>query len=248
MKRETLHIKEPCSADWEQMSGDDQKRFCSLCTKHVHDVSQLTEQEATTLLATQSNLCVQYAHSDEGEIFFKDSEDVRWRLFRQAQGIKRLLAAAALVLPLSLAACEQPADTPSAVADAPLEIGKDGVKIQGVGAGRAPAFKSLPADDTPHHEEVELVKGQMPSHEAEPEDQIHVLRGEPPVYEEQGEDEASCDDPSEADKAQEKEQATRAASEPRIRRTLGKPMRRGNTEAHGGEESKPHPLDSIVIK
>ena len=162
MKRKELHIAEPCSADWDQMTGDDRKRFCSSCTKHVHNVSELTEGEARALFSENDNLCVQYAFNREGKVLFADTPDPTWRLFRQAEGLKRLMAAAALVMPLALgSACEpDAASTTESVASSPLVIEEGGVKIQeqNQGAGRSVEFK--PSDPKPQPEEIEVLQGE----------------------------------------------------------------------------------------
>ena len=68
MHRDQLPIAEPCHADWNTMSGDSRKRFCGSCTKHVHDLSAMTEPEAVDLLETMRNLCVRYAVGGDGQI------------------------------------------------------------------------------------------------------------------------------------------------------------------------------------
>jgi|GEM_PF-2348185 len=188
MKRKELHIAEPCSADWDQMTGDDRKRFCSSCTKHVHNVSELTEGEARELLSENSNLCVQYAFNREGKILFSDTPDPTWRLFRQAEGLKRLMAAAALVMPLAFASACEPdaASTTEPVASSPLVIGEGGVKIQeqNQGAGRSVEFK--PSDPKPQPEEIDVLQGEpevahdlvMGQTPAEPEEEVQHVKGE----------------------------------------------------------------------
>ena len=169
MKRKELHIAEPCAADWDGMTGDDRKRYCLQCTKHVHNVSELTETEAKELLTENDNLGVQYAFNREGEILFSDTPDPTWRLFRQVEGLKRLVAAAAIAMPLALGAGCDPnsaASTTEPVADSPIVIEVGGVKLQeqNQGAGRSVEFK-------PSKPEVV----------AEPE--IEVLQGEPEIAE-----------------------------------------------------------------
>ncbi len=59
-----LHIKEPCHVDWDAMThapGDESKRFCSQCEKHVHNLDALTQPEIDSLFeAHQGRLCVRY--------------------------------------------------------------------------------------------------------------------------------------------------------------------------------------------
>ena len=46
-----IKIPAPCDADWEAMSGNDQVRFCEHCNLRVTDLSSMTRQEATRLVA-----------------------------------------------------------------------------------------------------------------------------------------------------------------------------------------------------
>ena len=45
-----LSIAAPCSADWEKMTGDERARFCSLCRKHVYNISAMSRTEAEALI------------------------------------------------------------------------------------------------------------------------------------------------------------------------------------------------------
>jgi hypothetical protein len=94
MRRSHLPIHNPCSADWEAMVGDERRRFCGHCQKHVHDLSAMTEGEARALLTERSgsSLCVSYASDANGRI--------RFRPPRRAPGRLPVLAGGAL-----LAAC-----------------------------------------------------------------------------------------------------------------------------------------------
>ena len=177
MKKQDLQIPEPCDASWEQMRGDQKSRFCSHCTKDVHNLSMLSKDEAAKLLEeTGRNLCVQYVHNNEGQIMFRDDKEPSWRLFSQKQGLKLLLSAAALAVPMLLGACDEPAqpDPTEAVATSPikLEEGKAAAlelttpKAEQIGAGRAPTFQSQP---TTQPEPYEVLGGEpMPVQDNEP--------------------------------------------------------------------------------
>ncbi|MCB9742787.1 MAG: hypothetical protein H6741_11885 [Alphaproteobacteria bacterium] len=96
MHRDQLPIPEPCHADWGAMQGDARKRFCQSCTKHVHDLSAMTEPEAKAVLQ-QPEVCVRYTAEPDGAIRFKPS---RRRRFASA-----LAAAAGVALALPQAGC-----------------------------------------------------------------------------------------------------------------------------------------------
>lgn len=110
MDKKTLKIAEPCTEDWESMEGEGFKRFCDKCSKHVHDLSDLTQAEAKALLAENagSNICVVYKFNTSGRISFREPQYPR-PTRSQLTGIKKLLAAAAMVPILAtLPACDSP--------------------------------------------------------------------------------------------------------------------------------------------
>lgn len=66
MHSDRVPIGSPCSVDWGAMTGDDRRRFCGQCNKHVHDLSAMREREAKALLATGDKLCVRYTVKPDG--------------------------------------------------------------------------------------------------------------------------------------------------------------------------------------
>ena len=100
MKRDELHIDEPCSARWSEMSGAAQTRFCSQCSKHVHDLSAMTEPEARQVIQTVAEPCVRYTSTPDGTIRFKPTRrGFLARASMLAGGLAIGLPAAAAVLP-----------------------------------------------------------------------------------------------------------------------------------------------------
>jgi len=50
-----------CPKPWESMSGDESRRFCSYCKKHVHNLVALTAQERLNLLSSlAASICSRY--------------------------------------------------------------------------------------------------------------------------------------------------------------------------------------------
>jgi hypothetical protein len=72
MKRSDLPISSPCTANWDTMTRAGRKRFCSECSKHVHDLSALTADEAKALVEQKvgQDLCVRYAYDKLGNVLF----------------------------------------------------------------------------------------------------------------------------------------------------------------------------------
>ncbi len=64
-----IPIAEPCSMDWNQMSGDAQKKFCQGCQKHVHNLSAMTRTAAEQLLCESAgHLCIRYEFNANGTV------------------------------------------------------------------------------------------------------------------------------------------------------------------------------------
>ncbi len=63
----SLTVPSPCTADWNSMAGNDQVRFCGHCNLHVHNLSQVTRNQAQRLIArSNGRLCVRYHRDPEG--------------------------------------------------------------------------------------------------------------------------------------------------------------------------------------
>jgi hypothetical protein len=70
---DNIRIASPCSADWSKMSGDERTRHCGDCQKNVYNLSEMTRDEAETLiLAKEGRLCVRYFQRKDGTILLAD--------------------------------------------------------------------------------------------------------------------------------------------------------------------------------
>lgn len=64
-----LNVAQPCSASWQEMTGNEQKRFCSHCNKHVFDFSRMTRQQIEAVTAVnQGNLCARITRNEDGSM------------------------------------------------------------------------------------------------------------------------------------------------------------------------------------
>src|SRR5438874_9874921 len=64
-----ISVKEPCPATWDSMIGDEKRRFCTHCNRHVHDLSALTTAEAADLICQSAErLCIRYQPTPDGAI------------------------------------------------------------------------------------------------------------------------------------------------------------------------------------
>lgn len=94
---QTIRVASPCSADWEQMEGDDQARFCNTCRKNVYNLSEMTQAEAQALVNKhEGRLCVRFYTRADGTLLTQDCP-VGLRAVRRKM-VQKLSYAAALLL------------------------------------------------------------------------------------------------------------------------------------------------------
>jgi hypothetical protein len=67
-----ITLATPCSARWSQMSGDDKKRFCGQCKKHVYDLSAMRFDEVKELLESKVSPCVRFYQRADGTVLTAD--------------------------------------------------------------------------------------------------------------------------------------------------------------------------------
>jgi hypothetical protein len=64
-----IRIASPCSADWEQMPGDDRVRHCHACNLNVYNLSAFTEREIRALVANrEGRLCARLYRRSDGTV------------------------------------------------------------------------------------------------------------------------------------------------------------------------------------
>jgi hypothetical protein len=85
MSRFSHHIPQPCDQDVSKMPGDEKRKFCSVCDKHVYNISALTKPQAEQLMRRPGGPpCVSFlAQPSSGEPTFRPTR-------------RKLLATAAL--------------------------------------------------------------------------------------------------------------------------------------------------------
>jgi hypothetical protein len=89
-----ITVKTPCRESWDAMLGDDRTRFCTRCSKNVHDLSAMTEDEAETFLATHlddETPCVRLFRRPDGRVL--TSECSRGARTRHARNVTAGVAA-----------------------------------------------------------------------------------------------------------------------------------------------------------
>ncbi|MBV9210033.1 MAG: carboxypeptidase regulatory-like domain-containing protein, partial [Acidobacteria bacterium] len=97
-----INTNKPCTADWDEMIGNEQVRFCSHCSLSVHNLSAMTRKEAMRLvIKSKGNLCARYVRRPDGRVQTTDL------VLHQIGAVKRRasrLAAGAFTAALSLSA------------------------------------------------------------------------------------------------------------------------------------------------
>src|ERR1044071_2669468 len=96
-----IHVASPCPADWDEMAGNEQVRFCLHCSKHVHDLSKITRNDVRKLVAASGgSLCVRYQKRPDGTL--QTAERAPQPLTQIKRRLSRI-AAGAFTASLSLA-------------------------------------------------------------------------------------------------------------------------------------------------
>lgn len=68
-----LQIAAPCKADWDAMSGDERKRFCSMCKLNVYNISAMTLPEAEKLIIeSEGRVCLRMFRRSDGTVITQD--------------------------------------------------------------------------------------------------------------------------------------------------------------------------------
>lgn len=106
-KLDQLKVVTPCSSNWEQMTGNHKKRFCSECDKHVFDFSQMTRQQIEAVTAVNhGNLCARITRREDGSLVMLNAPLPVYSSRRLNSPM--LSAAVATVLSLGVPATAQP--------------------------------------------------------------------------------------------------------------------------------------------
>ncbi len=71
MHLDDVRIQNPCSKEWRELDGGERQRYCSECSLHVVNLSDLTRAEGKALLASHdpnARLCVSFQRGTDGRI------------------------------------------------------------------------------------------------------------------------------------------------------------------------------------
>ena len=66
---DNLRVAAPCSANWDDMDGDERSRHCRECKLNVYNLSGMSRAEAEALIKEkEGNLCVRFYQRADGTI------------------------------------------------------------------------------------------------------------------------------------------------------------------------------------
>jgi hypothetical protein len=78
-----VQIAAPCSAVWNEMHGDDRKRYCSECKLNVYNLSAMTRREAENfLINSEGRICVKFYRRSDGTVLTQDCP-VGWKIVKR---------------------------------------------------------------------------------------------------------------------------------------------------------------------
>jgi carboxypeptidase family protein len=94
-----LKVVSPCSTDWDRMSGDEKKRFCSECDKFVYDFSQMTRRQVEAIVSIhRGRMCARITRRHDGSLVTLEAPPVHPIVARRASPVVNATLAAILGL------------------------------------------------------------------------------------------------------------------------------------------------------
>src|SRR5262245_31488056 len=98
-KLDKLQVVSPCSTDWDRMSSDEKKRFCSECNKFVYDFSQMTRRQVEAIVSIhRGRMCARITRRPDGSLVTLEAPPVHPIVARRASPVANATLAALLGL------------------------------------------------------------------------------------------------------------------------------------------------------
>ena len=92
-----VRVAAPCSADWDQMIGNERARFCGQCNLNVYNLSSMTRSEAEGLIArSEGRLCVRFYRRADGSILTENCPVGLRAIRRRVSSVSKAVASAVL--------------------------------------------------------------------------------------------------------------------------------------------------------
>ncbi|WP_276876450.1 hypothetical protein [Chryseobacterium joostei] len=61
-----LIIPKPCHENWENMTSDEKGKFCSICSKTVHDFTNFSDEDLISSFNSDENICGRFRENQLG--------------------------------------------------------------------------------------------------------------------------------------------------------------------------------------
>lgn len=70
---DNIKIASPCGADWNEMRGDNRRKYCAMCKLNVYNLSGMTQAEAESfLINSEGRVCLRVHRRADGTVITKD--------------------------------------------------------------------------------------------------------------------------------------------------------------------------------
>lgn len=80
---DNIKIASPCAADWNEMLGDERRRYCSTCKLNVYNLSEMTREEAENFLVrSEGRVCLRVHRRRDGTVLTQNCP-VGWALVKR---------------------------------------------------------------------------------------------------------------------------------------------------------------------
>lgn len=100
-----VRLASPCTARWEDMTGDDRTRFCRQCQKHVFNLTAMSRAEVEQLVREkEGNFCGRFYQRGDGRILTANCPVGQRRRRSRVIKVCAMMFAAAAILATALAA------------------------------------------------------------------------------------------------------------------------------------------------
>jgi len=134
-----LQTVSPCSTDWEQMIGDERRRFCADCGKHVYNLAEMKRTEVEALIAaTGGRFCARLVRLPDGRVQTSDDEVVSRPLRLRASRAASVLVSA--LLSVSATAAPKSPSRPAHLSASSQQASEQPGRSQQAVAGGRPAL------------------------------------------------------------------------------------------------------------
>jgi len=117
----TLHIHQPCTADWKEMSATEQGAFCKSCSKEVIEFTKMSDEDIVAYFKARNNqpLCGRF-NSDQLNKPLLDISPVVFRM--EIPFWQKFLAAVFFYFASFLTSCSSSVSNLDRVQDEPVVV------------------------------------------------------------------------------------------------------------------------------